>query len=550
MTTKLFPAALLLLTGVPLFSQEPTSPPAPPRPAGVVIIGVDALSTEGLQFSRTPNIDTLIRRGALSLSTRAVMPTVSAPNWASMLMGAGPEQHGVTKNGWSKETATIAPAERDADGYFPSIFTLVRRQMPRSTTAMFYDWDELANFYNPRDIDESVYSADYHESVRRAAAYIRAGRPALTFIYIGHADDVGHDSGHGTPAYRKAVSDVDEALGSLFTELKREGMFDSLLFFLVTDHGGVGHGHGGESMDEIEVPWIVSGPGTIVDRLLRKPNDAFNTASTAAWALGLRQPDAWIGTPVLEAFRAGTDGASGPAYVPRPRISPPGGVHLEPQRVTLTADPKETPIRYTLDGTEPGLGSAVYRDPIRIDSPAVVRAVSVDRRGLSAVSVAEYRVVRGLASVTLSVPLGEKYTAGGTLALVDGRRGTDAYNDGRWLGFDGADCEVTFDFGSPRPVSGVSVGCLNDTGSWIFLPASAGLFASDDGDEFRPVRPASFDLMKLRNSVRGGQEFTITVEGLRARYLRVVVRNVGECPPDHSAAGKKAWLFIDEITIR
>ncbi len=382
--------AILFL--VPLAAAVPQDTIQPPRPTGVVVIGVDALSTEGLQFSQTPNIDTLIRRGALSLTTRAVMPTVSAPNWASMLLGAGPEQHGVTRNGWTRENSTIVPAERDADGYFPSIFKVVREQMPGRKTAMFYDWDELANFYNPKDIDAEVFSKDYHETVLKAAAFIVGERPAFTFIYIGHADDVGHDSGHGTVAFRQSIADVDEALAYALLGTEKGRLFDSLLFFVISDHGGVGHGHGGESMDEIEVPWVVSGPGTVVDRMLVKPNNSFNTASTAAWALGLRQPDSWIGRPVLEAFdRSGT----GASYIPRPRISVAGGVYLEPQLVAISTKEENISVRYTLDGSTPGIGSPVYRDPIAIDSTAVVSAVSVDRRGLSSVSRRDVTVLKG-----------------------------------------------------------------------------------------------------------------------------------------------------------
>ena len=525
-------------------AQDPV-PPA--RPAGIVVIGIDALSTEGLQMAATPNLDTLIRRGALSLRTRAVMPTVSAPNWASMLMGAGPEQHGITKNGWTRATATIEPAARDADGYFPSIFQLVRNQSPGAKTGMFYDWDKLADFFNPKYFDAHTYSEDYHESVRRVSGFIIGQKPLLTFLYIGHADDVGHESGHGTEKYWKAVSDLDAEVGRLLSDLKKAGMFDSLLFFVITDHGGVGNGHGGESMAEIEVPWIVSGPGTVRDRLLAKPNNSLNTASTIAWVLGLKQPDAWIGRPVTEAFESTPGGAS---YVARPLVSVRPGVYFESQRVTISSRDRDAAIRYTTDGSEPGIGSPVYRDPIVIDSPAVVKAVAVTGRGISSVSGSEIRVIRGMKGVRLRTEPSEKYAAGGAPALIDGVRGSERYNDGRWAGFEGVDMDLVIDFGSPRTVNGVSIGCLNDTASWIFLPVAAEFYGSADGGNFAPVKQGASDLMKMRNSLTGSQTFTVSPQGFRDRYLRVVVKNLGTCPPGHSAGGKKAWLFVDEVIIQ
>ncbi len=91
---------------------------------------------------------------------------------------------------------------------------------------------------------------------------------------------------------------------------------------------------------------------------------------------------------------------------------------------------------------------------------------------------------------------------------------------------------------------------MNDTASWIFLPSSVEVFASSDGSEFRPVRQTSSDLMKMRTSVKGAQGFTVSLEGFEDRWLRVVVKNIRVCPPGHSAAGKNAWLFVDEVTLR
>ncbi len=66
----------------------------------VIIIGCDGMSPDGVQKAETPNTRRLMREGAFNLHARGVMPTVSSPNWASMIMGAGPEQHGVTSNEW------------------------------------------------------------------------------------------------------------------------------------------------------------------------------------------------------------------------------------------------------------------------------------------------------------------------------------------------------------------------------------------------------------------------------------------------------------------
>ena len=71
---------------------------------------------------------------------------------------------------------------------------------------------------------------------------------------------------------------------------------------LSADHGGIGKKHGGATMAEIEIPWIVSGPGVVKGTELKNPVNTFDTAPTLVWVLRLKAPSAWIGKPVLEAF--------------------------------------------------------------------------------------------------------------------------------------------------------------------------------------------------------------------------------------------------------
>lgn len=73
---------------------------ARPRAKRVVMIALDGISVPGFTTAHTPNLDNLLAQGALSLTTRVVMPSVTLPNWTSHLTGSGPEQHGVVDNGW------------------------------------------------------------------------------------------------------------------------------------------------------------------------------------------------------------------------------------------------------------------------------------------------------------------------------------------------------------------------------------------------------------------------------------------------------------------
>src|SRR5882757_2791704 len=112
--------------------------PSPTPPEGIqhiVVIGVDGMSPDGVRKAPTPVMDSLMHHGCFTLHARGVLPTSSSPNWASMISGAGPEQHGVTSNDWETNKFEIAPVAVGSGGIFPTIFGLLREQKPKAYIA-------------------------------------------------------------------------------------------------------------------------------------------------------------------------------------------------------------------------------------------------------------------------------------------------------------------------------------------------------------------------------------------------------------------------------
>jgi uncharacterized repeat protein (TIGR03806 family) len=64
----------------------------------------------------------------------------------------------------------------------------------------------------------------------------------------------------------------------------------------------------------------------------------------------------------------------GRAVLAPPTIAPQGGAFKGPIAVTLLANEPGTEIRYTLDGTVPGISDSRYEEPIRLTGPTVLRA--------------------------------------------------------------------------------------------------------------------------------------------------------------------------------
>jgi hypothetical protein len=69
-----------------------------------------------------------------------------------------------------------------------------------------------------------------------------------------------------------------------------------------SDHGGVGRGHGENSMAELEIPWILGGPGVATGKKLAGLVNTYDTAATVAQLLGLKTPSRWIARPFRQAI--------------------------------------------------------------------------------------------------------------------------------------------------------------------------------------------------------------------------------------------------------
>lgn len=268
----------------------------------VVILGFDGLSPDGVQKAETPVLHDLMRRGAFTLHARGVIPTVSSPNWASMIMGAGPAEHGVTSNDWQPDRFDISPICTGDGGIFPTIFGLVRKQHPNAVMGVFHDWEGFARLLEAKSVDVLKHGNGPDETMDMAVAFVKERKPSLTFVHCDHVDEAGHKFGHGTPQYYEAVAKADALVGRMLAALKDAGIADRTIVLVTSDHGGVGKKHGGATMAEIEIPWIIAGPGVAVGRELRTHVRTYDTALTVAYILGVQPSECWIGRPVLEAF--------------------------------------------------------------------------------------------------------------------------------------------------------------------------------------------------------------------------------------------------------
>jgi predicted AlkP superfamily pyrophosphatase or phosphodiesterase len=268
----------------------------------VVVIGCDGMGSLAFAETNAPVMHRLMREGAYTLRARGVMPTSSSPNWASMIMGAGPEQHGVTSNDWETNKFEIPPLEAGPEGMFPTIFRVIREQKPGASIMCVHDWDGFGRLFERHSADLVEWVKGSTNTASRAVELIGKSKPTFLFIHFDDVDHAGHSHEWKSPAYFQAVEEVDLYIGNILRAIDAAGIGRSTLVLITADHGGIGTKHGGPTIGELEIPWIVHGPGVARGKVVTTPVNTYDTASTIAWVFGLKQPSVWIGRPVTEAF--------------------------------------------------------------------------------------------------------------------------------------------------------------------------------------------------------------------------------------------------------
>ncbi|MGA2136054.1 MAG: alkaline phosphatase [Bryobacteraceae bacterium] len=334
--------ALVLAVCCAVLSAQPSLPEAGPH---VIIIGVDGLSVDGVAKARMPHLRELMSRAAWSLEARGVMPTLSSPNWASAINGAAPEQHGITSNGYLRHKVEFQPICKTPDGKFPTMFGLMRSEHPASKIAVFHDWDGFADLLEKHAPDVLKHVAGAADTTRAAVAYWTANRPDLMFIHLDNVDHAGHSYGWFKKQYYEAVEAADGYIGQVMDMVDTMKSRGNTFILVTSDHGGTNHGHGKNSLAELQIPWILAGPGVTTGQI-SAPVNIFDTALTVAWIFHLDPPSCWIGRPVMAAFNPALVATHDAAvHPPGPDCSPQVSSSVVARQLDKTSTSGVRPIK-------------------------------------------------------------------------------------------------------------------------------------------------------------------------------------------------------------
>jgi len=233
------------------------------QPRKVLIIGMDGVRADALQQANTPNIDNLIAGGFYTYESWHEGITVSGPSWSTIMTGVEYEKHGVTSNSYSGSNYNSYP-------YFP---TLAKTCLQDLYAVQIVQWAPMSdNVYNDGwDLKLKVCDGCGANSVSASQTQLANPNLDVLFTYFDECDLTGHSSGFSplNPAYMSAIETVDGHIGNIMNALYNRPNYanEDWIVLLVTDHGGIGNGHGGNTNQERQIWWIGSGNNPVANQL-------------------------------------------------------------------------------------------------------------------------------------------------------------------------------------------------------------------------------------------------------------------------------------------
>ncbi len=218
--------------------------------------------------------------------------------------------------------------------------------------------------------------------------------------------------------------------------------------------------------------------------------------------------------------------------------------------VSLSTERIDGEIIYTLDGSEPTLKSNKYKEPLVIASSCVLKAYTVVNGKILGIVPAsqQFTIHKAIGrEVNYKYPVSPYYMADGPNSLTDGIRGTLNVQK-FWHGFNGSDMVATIDLEKEMEISKLTLGVLQKRKDWIFPARYVEFEVSENGKDFISVAKINCPIEKtdVEDQIL---EYTVKLNNVTARYLRVSARNFGVCPKGHPGEGKPSWLFVDEIIV-
>jgi sialidase-1 len=224
----------------------------------------------------------------------------------------------------------------------------------------------------------------------------------------------------------------------------------------------------------------------------------------------------------------------------------------EKNNIKLLLGLENVRIHYTLDGALPTEQSPLFSNEIILTNSAILKVKAYHPQCLPSKTISARLIKLGkplpIKNISIDQTPHKDYPGTGANGLIDRKKGTTNFRTSHWMGFTGGDLTTLIEFEKKTNIQKVTASLLSDHGSWIFMPDSIEVYCSEDGKDF------TLKNTKRLNSTKEGDTTSLHFEEVtfpkdKAKFVKVVLKNIPSIPDWHDGKGTPPWLFIDEILI-
>lgn len=231
----------------------------------VVIIGYDGCRADILAEKQDEGaVSYLLGKGAsINLSycggvnypAENTQDTSTAPGWCSIATGVWADEHGITGNGITKtvEPKTLMTSLIE-DGTIDSAFFITKWKGHFTNSNSTYKAEK--EYCEENNINVEFELRKNKKDIHTGAMEEITAADCADFVFIIYedTDSAGHDFGfsYNNPVYKKAFRTEDSYGYEVIRAIEARETYETedWLIIVTSDHGGVGTGHGGPSIQE------------------------------------------------------------------------------------------------------------------------------------------------------------------------------------------------------------------------------------------------------------------------------------------------------------